>query len=337
MNPLPMADDRRPNTATIRDCVWYDWIIVSFSGGKDSLALLLQLIDADVDRDKILLWHQHVDGDPHRDASFMDWPCTANYCQQVAEHFGVRLMFQWRCGGFRREMLKDNDRIAAVGFETVHGSHDMAGGRNGKISTRRMFPQVTANLQQRWCSSALKIDAASIAMTNDRAFDRSKILFLTGERRQESAARSKYAEMEKHRKHTKLRHVDHWRSIIDWSEQQVWDIVRKHGIVPHPAYRLGWGRVSCLTCIFGQADQWASVRKIHPRLFEQIATYEVEFGKTIHRGKSVVQLADVGTPYKECDDVKLVSLALDKDYVEAIHTNEWVLPAGAFRHCGGPT
>ena len=25
--------------------------------------------------------------------------------------------------------------------------------------------------------------------------------------------------------------------------------------MPHPAYRLGWGRVSCLACIFGQADQ----------------------------------------------------------------------------------
>lgn len=38
----------------------YDAILVAFSGGKDSLACLLHLLDLGVDRSKIELWHHDV-------------------------------------------------------------------------------------------------------------------------------------------------------------------------------------------------------------------------------------------------------------------------------------
>jgi hypothetical protein len=114
--------------------------------------------------------------------------------------------------------------------------------------------------------------------------------------------------------------------------------MRDFKIMPHPAYRLGWGRVSCLACIFGQADQWASVRLIAPDLFNRIAQYERAFGKTIHQGKSVVDLADRGTPYSQCYHRELVALAMGRDYpADLALTGNWTLPPGAFRHCGGPS
>jgi 3'-phosphoadenosine 5'-phosphosulfate sulfotransferase (PAPS reductase)/FAD synthetase len=329
--------DCRPNTSHVRAFAWYDYIIVSFSGGKDSLALVLALIEAGVPREKIILWHQHIDGEPGLETPFMDWPCTEAYCRQVAKALGVRIFFQWRIGGFEKEMLKDNDKSQPVRFELMDGTIGQAGGIKGKISTRRLFPQPTADLSVRWCSAALKIDVAASAICNEPAFKTAKILFLTGERRQESAARSKYAEVEEHRTHSKARHVDHYRMVIDWTEQQVWEIIERHKILPHPAYRLGWGRVSCLACIFGQQDQWASVRLIAPALFAKIAQYERDFGKTIHRSKSVEQLADEGTPYPACQDQELVRLAMSKDYNENVVTDNWTLPSGAYKHCGGPT
>jgi hypothetical protein len=226
----------------------------------------------------------------------------------------------------------------AISFEYLGGGVGTAGGARAKVCTRRQFPQVTADLSKRWCSPSLKIDVAAMAVNNEPAFKGKRLLFLSGERRQESAARSRYAEMEHHRTHTKARHVDHWRMVIDWSEEQVWDILREFNVMPHPAYRLGWGRVSCLACIFGQADQWASVRLIAPDLFHQIARYEVEFGKTVHRGRSVVQLADQGMPYPECNDPELVALATGRTYPPHLAlTDSWTLPAGAFKHCGGPS
>src|SRR5262249_30397351 len=113
---------------------------------------------------------------------------------------------------------------------------------------------------------------------------------------------------------------------------------REFRILPHPAYRLGWGRVSCLACIFGQADQWASVRLIAPDLFDRIGQYERDFGKTIHRGKSVVDLAAQGTPYPECHNPERVGLAMGREYPAHLTlTDRWTLPAGAFKHCGGPS
>src|SRR5262249_491589 len=113
---------------------------------------------------------------------------------------------------------------------------------------------------------------------------------------------------------------------------------RRHGVIPHPAYRLGWGRVSCMSCIFGLADQWASVRKIAPAIFDQIACLECEFGKSIDRRYTVNHLAHLGTPYPQCDNEEIVSLALSREYpCNRVLTANWELPAGAFKHCGGPT
>jgi 3'-phosphoadenosine 5'-phosphosulfate sulfotransferase (PAPS reductase)/FAD synthetase len=338
MIALPLVDKgRRPNTTTIRDPDWYDYFLVSFSGGKDSIALALGLRKRGVPADRIVLMHQHVDGEPGVGQPFMDWPCTEGYCRAFSRATGMRLLFQWRHGGFHRELLKQNAMTAPVSFEYLEGGIGTAGGVRGKVSTRRLFPQVTADLSKRWCSPSLKIDVASVAISNEPAFKGKRILFLSGERRQESAARSKYAEMEQHRTHTKSRHVDHWRMVIDWSERQVWDIMREFRVLCHPAYRLGWGRVSCLACIFGQADQWASVRLIAPALFERIAEYERDFGRTIHRGRSVVDLANKGTPYPECCNRELVALAMSRDYPANLTlTDHWTLPPGAFKNCGGP-
>ncbi len=339
MIALPLADkERRSNTTVIRDLDWCDYCLVSFSGGKDSIALALSLLKKGVAKERIILMHQHVDGEPGVNQPFMDWPCTEGYCRTFSQATGMRLLFQWRHGGFHREMLKQNAMIAPVSFEYLGGGIGTAGGVRGKISTRRLFPQVTADLSKRWCSPSLKIDVASIAINNEPRFRGKRLLFLSGERRQESAALSRYAEAEEHRTHTKSRHVDHWRMVIDYTEQQVWDIMREYGIIPHPAYCLGWGRVSCLACIFGLADQWASVRLIVPDLFHRIAEYERRFGKTIHQGKSVVDLADKGTPYPACCDRELVALAMGRTYpLDQIKTDAWTMPAGAFKHCGGPT
>ena len=86
MVALPVVDkDRRPNTTTIRDLDWYDHFLVSFSGGKDSIALALGLLKKGVPAERIILMHQHVDGEPGVDGPFMDWHCTEGYCRAFAD------------------------------------------------------------------------------------------------------------------------------------------------------------------------------------------------------------------------------------------------------------
>lgn len=314
----------------------YDRIIIAFSGGKDSLACLLHVLEAGADPSKVELWHHDVDG--REGPGLMDWPVTPDYCRSVAQAFELPIYFSWKVGGFRREMLRENQRTAPTKFETPEGIQQV-GGTRGKKSTRRKFPQVSADLSVRWCSAYLKIDVANAALRNDKRFRGIRTLFVTGERAEESAGRAKYATFEPHKADLRngkryTRHIDHWRPVHGWPEAQVWEIIERHQVNPHPAYVLGFGRVSCKTCIFASADQFASVQVIDPSAVDVLTGFEEEFDSTIKRGRSVPQLCEAGTPYEM--DPEAVRVALSETYDLPVIVENWQLPAGAYGESCGP-
>ncbi|WP_292802348.1 phosphoadenosine phosphosulfate reductase family protein [Methylotenera sp.] len=286
------------------------------------------------------LHHHEVDG--REGSTLMDWPVTRSYCQAFANAFKLKLYFSWKVGGFEGEMLRQDARTKPIAWEDENGHIIQVGGDAGKESTRRKFPQVTASLITRWCSSYLKVDVGARLLTTEPRFRDGKTLVITGERAQESSARARYHSFEPHRADNRSgarvqRYIDQWRPIHQWTESQVWEILKRHGVVPHPAYRLGWGRTSCLSCIFGSANQWASVRKVAPATFEKIAQYEEEFGFTIHRTLSVRQLADRGTPYNmDPEIIKLATSDYYPDDMMRIDPAQWVHPLGAFGDATGP-
>lgn len=315
------------------DLAAYRRFVVAFSGGKDSLAALTLLLKLGVPPHAIELHHHDVDG---RGPTFMDWPFTAGYVRAVAAHFGVALFVSWREGGFSREMARADAPTAPIMFETPTGiSH--AGG-HGPAGTRGLFPQVSGDLRLRWCSSALKIDVLAAVIRNQPRFSAGRTLVITGERAAESPQRARYASLEPHRTSTKTRAVDHWRPVLAWTEQEIWEAIASSGIRPHPAYVLGWGRLSCRACIFGTPDQWATLRLIFPSAFHRIAAREARTGKTIHRSRSVVELADRGTPYQAArlhPDERVQ--ADEPEWRLPILTDPWALPAGAFGDSAGPS
>lgn len=318
-----------------KDLPLYDAVIVAFSGGKDSLACLLYLLDQGVPREKIELWHHDVDG--REGSTLMDWPCTRDYCRAIAKAFGVKLYFSWKEGGFEREMDRDGAATAPIWFETPDGLRSTGG--KGPAGTRKLFPQVSPDLSVRWCSAYLKIDVGAAALRNQDRFTGKRTLFVTGERAQESAARAKYKTFEPHRADLRdgrrPRHVDQWRPVHAWTEREVWEIIERHAVNPHPAYRLGWGRVSCAACIFGNADQWASLRAVNPPQFWIIAERERASGKTIKRKLSVVQTADLGKPYEMAPAD--IGAALSHTFDETVFLNAWTLPRGAYGDSCGPS
>ena len=447
----------RPNTSTLLPFNKYDYVIVSFSGGKDSLACVLYALELGSPREKIELFHQAVDGRPGVDPRFFDWPCTESYCRQVAQALGLRIRFQWRENGFLGEIMKGSPRpglpfalhssaltayfkidpngkvwatklyknatlfstweeaqaarlalpqedarvprffspdelekhakrleklrqeaeteedlaeveeearrlkepavmppldfvnittpvpSSAVGFELT--PNGLATGRVGEGSgggdpgVRLQFPAAVASLQTRWCSAHLKIDVANIAINNDPRFKSAKILEITGERRQESNNRAKYAEIESHKSTTQTRRVDQWRAILDWPEEQVWGIIEKWRIRPHPAYFLNFGRVSCFPCIFSDPNQLVAVKTLAPALFDQILNLERQFGRTIQRGGDIEQRATKGVNTLP-NDLPMITAAfseqLPQGYAVVPPGEPWTLPIGAFKKTGGP-
>jgi 3'-phosphoadenosine 5'-phosphosulfate sulfotransferase (PAPS reductase)/FAD synthetase len=275
----------------------YDRIIIMLSGGKDSIACLLEIrskLETIGQLEKLECWHHLVDG--AEGSNLMDWACTRAYCQALCNWYKIPLYFSWLEGGFERELNRNNTPKGKTWFETPDGLRSAGG--NGKPNTRLKFPQLSPNLSVRWCSSYLKIDVAAIALNNQQRFSGTRTLVVTGERAEEGGGRAKYAQFEPHRSNTKGRHIDHWRPVHQWSESKVWKLIAKHRINPHPAYRLGLGRTSCQFCIFNNADHWKSMQQVDPDRIYRLIEYERIFGMTIHRNLSIEQQIDKGTLHK---------------------------------------
>ena len=321
------------------DLQGYDKYIVSFSGGKDSTALLLFLLDNNIPKERIELWHQEIDG---RGRTLFDWEVTPDYCRKLGEAFGIPVYFQWKAGGFEREMLREDCLTAPVYYELPDKSISHTGGTKGKPSTRRRFPQPSPDLRTRWCSAYLKIDVCATALRHDERFNNIRTLVLSGERGEESKQRASYAILEPDkadlRKGRIPRHIDRFRPLRDWKEQKVWDLLEKYRVRPHPCYFLGFGRCSCKFCVFGNCHQFASAACVSKMQFETLIRFEKDFGYTMKRDTDLESLIRKGKPYESITR-EMAQLATAYEYNSSvlIPDNEvWQLPAGAFRKCGGP-
>ena len=330
--PTPMVEHELPDGLASPDLTSYDHVIVAMSGGKDSVACALHLMEMGIRPE---LWHHDVDG--HADP-FFDWPVTPAYCDAFAAAFDLPIFHSWRIGGLKRELLKENDRLAGVEYETPDGLRS-GGGLRGTLSTRRRWPALGADLRTRWCSSVAKIDVAAIALAGQERFRGKRTLFVTGERAQESRSRANYATFENHRNHAPgpqaRRVVHHWRPIHAWDEADVWALMARHRVNPHPCYHLGWSRGSCAMCIFSGKDHLATLRRILPERFAEFRRLEGEFGHTIRRGQTIDEMADAGTPFDVDGDA--ARIALSTTYDAPILVDAWRMPRGAFGENAGPT
>jgi len=321
----------------------YTKCLIQFSGGKDSLACVEEMERlyraAGLNpHDFIELWHQCIDGDPSRNGdNFMDWGVTEAYCQAYADAKGYTIRFQWKHGGFLGEMERDNTPTAATSYQLADGTVGTSGGK-GKPGTRLKFPQVSASLSTRWCSSYLKIEVCNAAICNDPRFKgKAAVLVVTGERWQESSARATYAKVDCHKAHTKNRIVHQFRPVLNWNEGMVWESLRTAGINAHPCYDFGYSRASCAMCIFGGKNEWATMKALSPKAFNAVADKEAEYGVTIKRNGTVRELADKGESM--IDEASLPEARrqlMGHGYKGTVLTDNWQLPSGAFRHTAGP-
>lgn len=326
-----------PKKSELADLNSYDKIIISSSGGKDSAACILYLVyELGIPRERIVIWHQSIDGHPG-DMQFADWPITEPYVRAFGEALGIQTEFQWRQDGFYGELMRQNRKTNDVQYEHA-GNIITLPTRNGKLSTRRKFPAKAVDLRTRWCTAYLKIDVMRRVLNNHPDYQDGNYLVITGERREESANRARYLNVERHPCSKSGRNITWWRTVIEWSEKEVWDILEKYKIFPHPAYWLGFSRTSCFGCIFSTANQWATMREIAPERFNARVEMERELQHTIDNKLTLTQLADKGKSIlpRGIETGEWVRLALEGDIEPGdIFVDKWVLPAGAFTGAGG--
>lgn len=339
----------------------YDLIVVLFSGGKDSTACYYKLLELGVPKSKIELWHHDIDGGhPTRN---MDWRCTQNYVRSFAEAEGVPLRVSYRINGFFGELYRIGASEPVEWVEPDTGeimrcklssnylkclelkekcTEDMEE-KLKEYGCRMKFPAKSGDLSRRWCSGSLKASVQdSVTSCLERTKENVKVLVVSGERRGESRGRSMYNEMELHRTNAEKkahRTVHQWRPVIDYSEKDVWEVMKRHKANPHPCYRAGWNRCSCAQCIFSTPPLFAGIRELYPDEYEKLRQDEIILGFTLdNKCDRDTFVGDAKSCVYWGDEAAIHSLVSGEFTVDDVYVKgAWMYPAGAFHGAeGGP-
>ena len=349
----------------------YDRVILLISGGKDSIASYYKLLELGVPKQKIEFWHHDIDGGhPSRR---MDWRCTSGYIHAFSEAEQIPLRVSWRKNGFFGELYrigasepiewKEPETRAVIQcplskkYIECQKLKERAPADMEKqleqFGYRMKFPMKTGDLSRRWCSAYLKIMVADTVLRNLHSLEHFgktggkpgkdiRLLIVSGERRGESAGRSKYNEMEVHRTNAaaKSRRIVHqWRPVIDYSEKDVWEVLKRHKVNPHPCYRAGWNRCSCAMCIFSTPTLFAGIRELYPEDYGMLRQDENVLGFTLDNDCDLdTFIGNAGSCVYHGDKEAIHSLVTGEFSVDSVYVQgEWKYPAGAFHGAeGGP-
>ena len=195
--------------------------VASVSGGKDSTAMCLHLIEQGVEFHAV-----------HFDTGW-EHPDTATYVREVLP------------GIIGREV-----RIEAAGLDLPAGREAEVVEIEKTLGHRSDFVRLCVakgafpGRKRRFCTETLKIRVAQRVMAAHHAAGRLPVS-VVGVRAQESEARAQLPEREL----SPTLDCMVWRPLIDWCERDVIDIHKRHGIAPNPLYLRGARRVGCWPCI----------------------------------------------------------------------------------------
>jgi 3'-phosphoadenosine 5'-phosphosulfate sulfotransferase (PAPS reductase)/FAD synthetase len=233
-------------------------VVVNHSGGKDSQALLIKMLEL-VPRAQLLVVHASL--------GEFEWHGALELAQAQAADAGVPF-------------------VVARSHKTFL---DMV---ERRFATRPDVPSFPSS-STRQCTSDLKRDPIDREVRRyAAAHGHSVILSATGIRAQESAARAKVETFKLNKRNSVAgRSWFDWAPIHALSTTEVFATIAEAGQTPHPAYAAGNERLSCVFCIMGSRNDILNGAQARPELFARIAEVEARTGYTMHMSrKSLVQL-----------------------------------------------
>lgn len=239
----------------------FDAILVNSSGGKDSQAMLDEVVTLAraagvVDRVRVV----------HADLGRVEWKGTRQLAETQAAAYGLP-------------------------FEVVRRER---GDLLEQVEARGMWP----DRGNRYCTSDQKRDQVAKVFTRlatgraDAEARPFRILNCMGLRAAESPARSKLRPLELNTRASNGRkEVWTWLPIHAWSAEQVWARIRASGVPHHPAYDLGMPRLSCIFCVFSSRPALILAGKHNPEMLAEYVRVERRIGHTFRKDQPIAEIA----------------------------------------------
>ena len=217
-------------------------IAINHSGGKDSQAMTIKIVEAGIPRDQLVLVHATL--------GHIEWPGTIAHIE--ATGFDLPLIIARARRGF---------------FEMVEA--------------RGMFPspqyrQCTSDQKRGPIERELRRYLAAHPRYNGQ------LVNAMGMRAEESPARSRRATVTLNARNSVAgrRWID-WLPIHDFSTSAVFETIARAGQEPHWAYGAGMTRLSCSFCIMSSLSDLQCAARLRPDLLADYVALERRIGHTL--------------------------------------------------------
>tara|TARA_Y100000114_G_scaffold59907_1_gene54911 strand:- start:4051 stop:5001 length:951 start_codon:yes stop_codon:yes gene_type:complete len=143
---------------------------------------------------------------------------------------------------------------------------------------------------RKWCTRSLKLEVVKDYFDNHD----NDVISIIGVRRAESRARANVEEWDYHD------HLDCdvWRPLYLWSEKDVIDIHNKHNILPNNLYLQGSSRVGCYPCIYAKKKEISILSTERIKIIEKLEKYTgIHTKKTTNTQSQIERLEEVKEKY----------------------------------------
>lgn len=231
---------------------------VSHSGGKDSQAMLIKLLEV-IPAAQLLVVHASLGA--------MEWPGALELAQQQASDAGLPFIV----ARARKTLLEMVER---------------------RFENRPEVPS-WPSASTRQCTSDLKrgpIQREVRAYAKVNGFK--TIVNCLGLRAQESSGRARRQAFSRMGISNSVNTWFEWLPIHELKAEEVFSTIRVAGQEPHYAYALGNERLSCIFCIMASRNDLRNGGRHNPELLEQYAALEVRTGYMMHMNRiSIKELA----------------------------------------------
>lgn len=226
--------------------------VSNHSGGKDSQAMLIKLLDVIPARQLVVV---------HASLGAVEWPGALELARDQAK-------------------AADLPFVVATARKTLL---EMVARRFEKRPEVPSWPSAST----RQCTSDLKRGPIQREV---RAFAKANgfkvIVNCLGLRAQESPGRAKRQAFRKNEtdSNSVLTWYE-WLPVHEMNTEEVFATIRESGQQPHYAYALGNERLSCVFCIMASRNDLRNGGRHHPELLEQYAALETRTGYTMHMNR----------------------------------------------------